>query len=216
MFVPKALTEYLSTEDPRLRGHEGFDFGAAEVSRSISEALNAKLLIFHITRLLIDSNRSWESQKKKVANYSEEALDTVKSAYFNYRNTGFDLVESYTALEAHCLVLSIHSFTPIYKGKARRTDIGLLFRTGIKKEFKLANCLKTSLADSGYTIHLNQPYQGYTDCYVNDISDKYLNHPMVGLCIELNHRILKNPNSRRKVSDCLVAAITEFAQSQRL
>jgi predicted N-formylglutamate amidohydrolase len=51
-------------------------------------------------------------------------------------------------------LIAIHSFTPVYFGKARPWQIGILF----DDDRRLANLLISGLRDPALTVGINQPY----------------------------------------------------------
>jgi predicted N-formylglutamate amidohydrolase len=54
------------------------------------------------------------------------------------------------------MVLAIHSFTPLYEGKKRWMDIGLLFY----KDTDLAEAVAEQFRSAGLKVGLNEPYSG--------------------------------------------------------
>jgi predicted N-formylglutamate amidohydrolase len=58
--------------------------------------------------------------------------------------------------DAAPVVLSIHTFTPLYEGAPRSVEVGVLF----DQEELLAEKVRAALAQSGFHALLNEPYSG--------------------------------------------------------
>jgi predicted N-formylglutamate amidohydrolase len=54
------------------------------------------------------------------------------------------------------VLFSVHSFTPRWKGRARRWEIGVLW----DRDGRLARPLMARLAEAGFVVGDNQPYSG--------------------------------------------------------
>lgn len=196
--VPKALRNIpISKSD--LKSHKGWDAHALSLCQAISKAKNIKYHQFTITRLLIDANRRLHvflnrPQTKKM---SKNQTRLLIKAYQTYRQQITKDLEKKIKAKNTTYLFSIHSFTPIYKAKKRITDIGILFRPEQKKEAQLALRFKRFLKKHPKTkylhIHFNRPYRGNTDCFFNDLMDKYGKQKYLqgGLFLEFNQSLLK-------------------------
>jgi predicted N-formylglutamate amidohydrolase len=154
-------------DDDALQTHIAWDPGALAVSRFLSAELDAPLIWPDVSRLVIDCNRAadvlslivTESEGRPVAanmglSGAERArrLDTIHGAY-------------HAAIEA-CLaerresrlptsLIAIHSYTPIFLGKARPWQVGVLFDDDRRVADLLISGLK---ADPSLTVGINEPY----------------------------------------------------------
>ena len=54
------------------------------------------------------------------------------------------------------VVISMHSFTPAWKGKPRPWDVGILY----DRDTRLSAPLMARLAEAGFTVGDNEPYTG--------------------------------------------------------
>ena len=126
-------------EEDALQTHIAWDPGALAVARLLAADLDAPLVWPDVSRLVIDCNRAadvpslivTESEGRKVeANrgLSDEErkrrLDTIHGAYHA-------AIEACLARRqaAHMLtsLIAIHSYTPVFLGKARPWQVGILF-----------------------------------------------------------------------------------------
>lgn len=161
--IPKNLgTLGLSDED--LQRHIAWDIGAEATARILSKILDAPLILQRYSRLVYDCNRPPEADSA----YPEESeiyqipgnRNLTPSA--RLARTREIARPFHAAIEAfldqraverrQTLVASIHSFTPVYKGKQRDLDVGFLF----DRDAGLANFLiKVFPPDKA---RLNEPY----------------------------------------------------------
>jgi predicted N-formylglutamate amidohydrolase len=56
-------------------------------------------------------------------------------------------------------IISMHSFTPVWKGEQRRWEVGVLW----DQDGRLAKPLMTRLAEAGFVVGDNEPYSGALD-----------------------------------------------------
>lgn len=93
----------------------------------------------------------------------------------------------------------MHSFTPVFYGSIRRTDIGLLFDYRQPTERAVAIKMRKSMkmflqntSEDDLNIDLNLPYRGYTDSFMVDLNNKFRkNKYYSSLFIEYNQKHLK-------------------------
>lgn len=212
--IPPELKKTVDLPKEVLRSHRGWDRGAYEAAKVMRDYLRkfhpVELFHFPFTRLLIDANRTLENDKalsKAARKLAAEERSRLTSSYTGYRRR----VEKHVAAKpkrAKVIVLSVHSFTPVMKGRERATDIGLLFRKKIGKELRFAEAVRAGLKKTtGRTVHFNRPYRGHTDCFLNDLCDRHLNDEnVVGLFIEFNQKYLTTKAAIRKEASMLAEA----------
>jgi len=147
--------------------HWAVDKGAKEVAALLSFKLNVHCLSARFTRLLIDPNRSLESDtlirdtcdgnrvqlNRKENLKNSDIQKRISNYYLPFHNALDELLQKYNQIDT---VFSIHSFTPNYEGKARSLEIGVLF----DKETELATQICSALKGLGYDAQLNQPWAG--------------------------------------------------------
>lgn len=161
--VPRALgTLGLSDED--LQRHIAFDIGAAGTARILSKLLDAPLILQRYSRLVYDCNRppEFESAMPTTSEIFEVPGNRNLTPQAKLARTRDIARPFHLAIAEHLdaracdarqtILTSIHSFTPVYKGKPRDLDVGFLF----DRDAWLANFLiKTFPADKA---RLNEPY----------------------------------------------------------
>jgi predicted N-formylglutamate amidohydrolase len=180
-----------------LNSHRGWDPGALEVAEYMSRATGAASFTFKITRLLIELNRSLESD----ALFSEfsTGLDhtakqkLIKQYYVPYRKGVEQAIDITRKPATH---LSIHTFTPVFNGVTRTTDIGILFDPSRNGETNFSVLLLSQLkaALPGLVIEFNKPYAGIDDGFTTYLRSKFNDEDYSGIEIEISQKYAGTEN----------------------
>jgi predicted N-formylglutamate amidohydrolase len=171
--VPRALGR-LGVAETELTRHIAWDIGIAGLGRTLSDVLNATLIQQNYSRLVIDCNRPLEAETS-IPDISEQTPipgnagvdDASKAA-----RAGEIFRPYHERIEAELdrrqrtgrpvAVISLHSFTPVYKGAQRPWHAGVLYN----RDPRFAHRLMTLLnAEEGLFVGDNAPY------FVSDTSD---------------------------------------------
>jgi predicted N-formylglutamate amidohydrolase len=181
----------LGLSDTQLGSHIAYDIGAAGVARVLAARLDATLVLQNYSRLVIDCNRPLQAPDS-IARRSEwtqidgnEHLDDDDIAartaeiFTPYHDTLADLLDARQRARRRTLLVSIHSFTPTYRGDARPWHVGVMYQ----HDKRIADVLLQLLRrDERLVIGDNEPYA------VTDDTDYTLPHhgqarglPHVGL-----------------------------------
>jgi predicted N-formylglutamate amidohydrolase len=152
--------------DPALLStHIGWDIGAATVTRALAASYGAAAVLGRWSRLLIDLNRG-PDDPTLVMRLSDGSLipgnaraDTGEIAH---RLAAFHApyhaaIAAETArIGAKAVLVSIHSFTPAWKGVPRPWEVGVLY----DRDTRLAAPLMAELTKAGFVVGDNEPYHG--------------------------------------------------------
>jgi predicted N-formylglutamate amidohydrolase len=152
--------------DPALLStHIAYDIGAAAVTRALACAYGAPALLGGWSRLLIDLNRGADDPTL-VMKLSDGSIipgnaraDTAEVT----RRIGNFHAPYHSAIDAAldrigpgAVVISMHSFTPAWKGRARVWEMGVLY----DRDTRLSAPLMARLKEAGFTVGDNEPYTG--------------------------------------------------------
>lgn len=162
--VPRCLGN-LGLTFEQLDDHIGWDPGAADVARLLSQNLDAPLILSGYSRLVIDCNRPLQSSqsipeqsagvlvpRNKNISDQERAL-RVNDLFAPYHNAINQLLSCRQDRET--LLLSIHSFTPNLNGEQRPWNIGISYW----RDDRFAKLLIKMLKKSGdIVVGDNEPY----------------------------------------------------------
>ena len=86
------------------------------------------------------------------------------------------------------MVVAVHSFTPVYDGKPRRFDVGVLYEHHRGPAQRIARRVRAS----GFTVRYNQPYSGFEGLMYS--ADRHgSHHDLVCVEIEVNDALFAEP-----------------------
>jgi predicted N-formylglutamate amidohydrolase len=167
-FVPPDIE--LGVPESEFGRHIAYDIGAAAVTRGLAARLNVPAILTNFSRLIIDPNRG-RSDPTLVMRLSDGAvvpgnarIDEVgKQARIARFYAPFDAAidEAVAAAEAAGrppVILTMHSFTPYWRGIARPWQVGILYDRDERFARPLIAALEADPA--GLTVGDNQPYGG--------------------------------------------------------
>lgn len=161
--IPRKLGN-LGLEPADLSRHIAWDIGAERVARVLSRLLDAPLALQRYSRLAYDCNRPPESPDAMPAvsettsipgnaNLSpQDRLARTAAIYRPFHAAVAELLDHRAAHRRDTIVVSIHSFTPVYKGKTRAVELGILF----DRDPALARQLVKGFPN--VDVRLNEPY----------------------------------------------------------
>jgi len=162
--------EYSWTENDKryfVNDHWGYDIGAYDMANALASELKCVFVHSLYSRLLLDPNRSIvsdtlfrrsgdgrEVELNKDLTYEEEQ-ERIKKYFIPY----YEALREISAKVDPTYVLSIHSFTPLYEGKTRSIEVGVLYGHD-STEFALK--VNEEMNKKGYKSEANKPYDGVT------------------------------------------------------
>jgi predicted N-formylglutamate amidohydrolase len=164
--IPRRLGDLGLAAADRLR-HVAWDIGTAALARRLARILDAPLVLSGYSRLVVDCNRPLEvaaafcSRSEDVDVPGNCALSAAEKAaraaafYWPYQDAVHELVEARMERDVLPVMISLHSFTPVYLGRARPWHVGVHYRL----DRRLAALALAALrADATLTVGDNEPY----------------------------------------------------------
>lgn len=190
--IPVKFQPYFVDADDVLKSHRGWDPGAGELAKCISEALQAPLIAYPFSRLLIEPNRS-EHHPKLFSEFTKILSGDVKNDLLNnYYRPHWKKVtdEIYKMISANKRVLHIgvHTFTSELNGGLREFDIGLLYDPSRTPEKRVAEEWKTNIC-SRFSVRMNQPYKGKADGLITALRKLFSEEVYLGIELEVNQKL---------------------------
>ena len=171
--IPRSLGD-LGLDESELQRHIAWDIGAAGVMSQLSRRLDAFAIAQTYSRLVIDCNRPFESptlialrsERTDIpgnANLSaaqrQQRIDEVFAPY--HARIAVEL-DARRAAGRPTILVTVHSFTPVYHEVARPWQVGALYH----RDTRLAHALLRVIREEGtWTVGDNEPYS------VSDASD---------------------------------------------
>lgn len=161
--LPKPLGT-LGLPDAEMQRHIAWDIGAEKVSRFLSRLIDAPLMLQRYSRLAFDCNRPPESPdaipeiseltaipgNRKLS--PQDRLARTSEIYRPFHNGISAFLDRRAAGGMRSIIISIHSFTPVYKGKRRDFELGILH----DRDTRLADMLVKGF--SKVDVRRNEPY----------------------------------------------------------
>jgi predicted N-formylglutamate amidohydrolase len=136
--IPRALGD-LGLAENELTRHIAWDIGIAEVAEQLAAQLDAHLVAQRYSRLVIDCNRpphvagsipliSEATTIPGNEGLTREAVDARRQAIFDpYHRRIDEIIDQRLRAGRPTILVSLHSFTPVYAGIARPWHIGTLY-----------------------------------------------------------------------------------------
>jgi predicted N-formylglutamate amidohydrolase len=164
--IPRRLGD-LGLKASELTRHIAWDPGIAGVAEALSKDLGAHLIAQRYSRLVIDCNRPPQAPSSIPriseatfipgnADLAEEAAATRRRQIFDpYHRRISEVIDARLRDGVATVLVSLHSFTPVYAGIARPWHIGTLYH----RDTKLAPLLlKLLRRQTDLVVGDNEPY----------------------------------------------------------
>jgi predicted N-formylglutamate amidohydrolase len=200
--------------------HIAYDIGAAEVTGALARACGAAAVLGAWSRLLVDLNRGADDPTL-VMKLSDGSIipgnRTLDAAELAHRIAAYHVpyhdrvtceiarIETEGAVP---ILLSMHSFTPVWKRVPRPWEVGVLW----DRDGRLARPLMARLAEAGFVVGDNEPYAGALegDCLYRHGTMRGLPHVL----IEMRQDLIAEPEAARafagRLKPILGAALSDM------
>lgn len=164
--IPRILGD-LGLPASELSRHIAWDIGIVGVADALSRHLDAHLIAQRYSRLVIDCNRppsaassipviSEATAIKANENLDRAAAEARRHAIFEpYHRRIAEVIDRRSRDGIPTVLVSLHSFTPVYAGVARPWHIGTLYQRDTKLPPLL---LKGLRAEADLVVGDNEPY----------------------------------------------------------
>jgi predicted N-formylglutamate amidohydrolase len=164
--VPAGLDLGLAPE--LLATHIAYDIGAAAVTRDLAARFASAAILARWSRLIVDLNRGPDDPTivMKLSDGSiipgnrqadaAEVARRIRIFHQPYHGAIAAAIDQLAAKRTLPALISIHSFTPVWKGRKRKWDVAVLS----DQDRRLADPLLDHLSAAGFTVGDNEPYSG--------------------------------------------------------
>ncbi|MCR6499991.1 N-formylglutamate amidohydrolase [Shinella sp. CPCC 101442] len=214
--LPKSLGT-LGLSQEALASHIAWDPGALAVARRMAKSLDAALIFQRFSRLVYDCNRPPESpaampEKSEVfdvpgnAGLDQAARDArTEALYLPFRETLAQLVKGRVAEGRAPVLVTMHSFTPVYFGKPREVEIGILHDA----DTRIADGMLAAAKTAGlYMVRRNEPY-GPEDGVTHTLREHGLANGLPNVMIEVRNDLIRDEVGQGVVADYLAGLLSE-------
>mgnify|MGYP003630670591 FL=1 len=160
--IPADL-EGLGLSEAAHLSHAAWDIGALDVAQAMSKMLDAPLVAGGISRLVYDCNRPLTAPdsipaRSEVYDIPGNAglTDSQRSERFDLIHTPFhDAIDQVLDGQTSPVMITVHSFTPVYNGVKRDVELGFLYHSNPTAAQRV---LDVEQAKGRFRSALNEPY----------------------------------------------------------
>lgn len=213
LHIPPELDE-LGLDDAARRSHAAWDIGALGVAKAMSRRLDAVLVASAVSRLVYDCNRPPEApdampeQSEVFAIPGNAGLTPAErrrrvGAYYEPFRAA---LAAEMARKADPVLVTIHSFTPVYHGKPRAVEIGVLHDA----DSRLADAI-LDVADR-YDVQRNAPY-GPDDGVTHTLRLHALPEGRLNVMIEIRNDLIRSEAAEEAMAKTLSAWVVRALDS---
>jgi len=189
--VPEWYRERFREAEEVLTSHLGWDPGALNLAQAFAMKNRTPLAHGEVTRLLIDLNRSPDNPgrfSEFAAGFTDEQRQKLHDRYFvPYFDLLVERITSGLKISPPVIHLAVHSFTRIYQGSRRSTDVGILFDSARPAELAFATRWLTALRTAAPELRFdaNAPYAGTDDGLTTILRQKFPDPGYLGIELEV-------------------------------
>ena len=204
---------HLGLPPDQRRSHVAWDPGALGVARKMAQELDAVLIAGTLSRLLYELNRP--PTNPAAMPVKSEVIDVPGNVDLPERERNRRIAHIYKPFHGRVaealarrkapVIVTVHSFTPVYHGKPREVEIGLLHDA----DSRLADGILSLVADhSDHVVMRNAPY-GPADGVMHtlNIHGDANGHP--NLMIEVRNDLIETQAQQEDMGRLLAGWIAE-------
>lgn len=207
----------LGLSSEALDAHIAWDPGALAVAQRISSLLDATLIFQNFSRLAYDCNRPPEAPDAmpEVSEIFEipgnrhipsaERQARVDEIYRPFQQALAQTIRARSDAGRDTVIVTIHSFTPVYKGVNRRVEVGILH----DRDTRLADQMLAFAAESHqFVMGRNQPY-GPEDGVTHTLKEHGLANGLMNVMIEVRNDLIRDETGQGVMAGFLAGLISE-------
>lgn len=210
--IPNGMND-LGLSSAARHSHVAWDPGALAVAEGMSHALDAVLVASTVSRLVYDCNRPpdapdaipTQSEAYSVPGNrnlsAEDKAARVASVYIKFRDT----LRSEIVRRDKPIIVTLHSFTPVYNGKSRDVEIGILHDS----DMRLADAMLQ--IPQNYDVRRNAPY-GPDDGVTHTLKEQALKFGHLNVMIEVRNDLIATEASQSAMALTLAGWVTQALQ----
>lgn len=211
-YIP-APFDNLGLAQEELKSHAAWDPGALAVASRLAKKLDAPLIASGVSRLVYDCNRPPTAQdamptRSEVIDVpgnrdlSQADRDARTKAYYRPFQTA--LKQAVKAV-ADPVIVTVHSFTPIYHGVARAVEIGILHDS----DARLADAmLEIAQAHTDANVQRNAPY-GPDHGVTHTLKEHAIKGGHLNVMLEVRNDLIVTSDEQAAMADMLAGWVAD-------
>lgn len=193
-----------------LSSHIAWDPGALAVAKLLMGKLDATLIYQRYSRLIYDCNRPPEATAAMPATSEiyeipgnrqisdAERFARTSALYMPFHERVDDIIAARQAQGRSPVIVTVHSFTPVYNGQPRAVEIGVLHDV----DSRLADGMLSASKTSPYRVERNEPY-GPQDGVTHTLRLHALPEGLLNVMIEIRNDLIRSEEEQEKVASHL-------------
>lgn len=203
----------LTTE--QRQAHIAWDPGALGVARGLSERLDATLIHAPVSRLVYDLNRAPDMPGAMPARSEvhdipgnaaispADRLARTQAVYLPWANALHNLIANRIALGRRPVVITVHSFTPIYHGRQRLVEFGVIHDADAHLAVAILDAAhrKTRLQ-----AELNSPYSAADDV-THTLRVHATPYGLPNAMLEIRNDLITTPSQQAAMAETLAPVL---------
>lgn len=211
-FIPTEFGD-LGLDSAARQSHIAWDPGALGVARGLANHFDAKLITSNVSRLIYDCNRPPSARDAMPAR--SEAVDVPVNANLTDAQRRDRIATYYDPFHA-CLagaiaatpdpvIVTVHSFTPVYNGTPRTVEIGILHDT----DARLADAMmQIARSRTSANVKINAPY-GPDDGVTHTLKEHAIAAGHLNVMLEIRNDLIENLTQQDAMVDCLAGWLSD-------
>ncbi len=204
-----------------LESHIAWDPGALGVAKELSRLLDAPLIHASVSRLVLDLNREptasdsiWTLSERTTIpgnldlDEAERAI-RVREVYDAFHGAVDVFAEARKSAGQLIAVVSVHSFTPVYRDVPRPWQVGLIF----DRDERYARSVAAGLTqDPGLIVGMNEPYSP-ADRVFHTLERHAVRRGLLPLMIEIRNDLIRTQDGQASWARRLAPLLREGART---
>ncbi len=216
----------LGLSDDERRAHIAWDPGALGLARALSVQLDACLVHATVSRLIHDLNRPPHAQgampaKSEVfdvpgnaAITPQERLARTQAVYLPFHNALHAEIARRIALGRSPVIVTIHSFTPVYFGNKREVEFGVIHDADPTFALRV---VEQARALTRLDTRLNEPYSA-ADSVTHTLRLQATPYGLDNVMLEVRNDLISHPQAENEMAHQLApvlrAALSELQRGR--
>lgn len=188
--------------------HAAWDIGAQSISEKLSDALDAKLVMSGVSRLVYDCNRPPRAHDAMPAKSelitipgnsnlsAEDKQERIQTVYEPFKKLLSDTIQS---CRYRPILVTIHSFTALYYGKLRDAEVGIIHEEDNRLAVKM---VQLAQAHTDFKVSLNEPYSK-SDGVAHTLDVYGTRNGLINVMIEVRNDLLETTDQQNEITRIL-------------
>lgn len=206
----------LGLSEEAQQSHIAWDPGALAVARHLSAHFDSPLVFQRFSRLVYDCNRPPESPAAMPVTseiYRVPGNENLTPAEREARTAALyrpfhaaiaDLIDRRQAAGLETMLMTVHSFTPVYFGARRAVEVGVLHDT----DTRLADAMLAAAEGGAYATRRNDPY-GPADGVTHTLILHGISRGIRNVMIEVRNDLVKDDKGQEVMARYLAGLIDQ-------